>query len=190
MAFYNFTLVLLDENDNAPRFESPPSSAACTLSLYENNALGEAIHHFVARDADLGPNGRVTYSLESADSSAPSLDSLLHIEPSSGLLSARRVFDRETRDEYAFYVRARDNPEPLGTTGNSSSRSLSTRIRCVLRVLDVNDNAPVIAVVKGGDNEENARQLAAYVDGEQRAEPGKLSLRFDENLPVATRIAR
>ncbi|KAM6981065.1 protocadherin-18b isoform 2-T2 [Aplochiton taeniatus] len=126
----HFTVQVLDENDNPPRFEK----SRYEVFKSENNPPGAHLTTVTATDPDLGTNGQVTYTV---------LDSLVHgspistyvtIDPSNGAVYALRSFDHEDVSRVAFTVQARDSGNP----------SLSTNATVLLAVLDVNDNPPVI----------------------------------------------
>lgn len=51
-----------DENDNAPAFRSPSA-----VSIMEDQPVGFVALYVMARDADQGENGRVTYSIQSGN---------------------------------------------------------------------------------------------------------------------------
>ncbi|PKK19791.1 protocadherin-16-like [Columba livia] len=118
-------LEVSDVNDNAPVFEE----AAYSAYVAENNAAGAPVLRVLARDADAGANGRVSYWLSggSADAAA-----YVSVEARSGALYAQRSFDYEQCREFAVVVRAQDGGEP--------ARSSTATVRVF--VLDRNDNAP------------------------------------------------
>ncbi|XP_065499889.1 protocadherin gamma-B5-like [Caloenas nicobarica] len=118
-------LEVSDVNDNAPVFEE----AAYSAYVAENNAAGAPVLRVLARDADAGANGRVSYWLAggSADAAA-----YVSVEARSGALYAQRSFDYEQCREFAVVVRAQDGGEP--------ARSSTATVRVF--VLDRNDNAP------------------------------------------------
>nr|XP_016847432.1 PREDICTED: protocadherin-8 [Anolis carolinensis] len=125
---------LADENDHAPRFASP----ALRLPLPENNPPGAFLAALTARDPDLGPNGRVAYRLLLEDPlqqlrGAP-LSTYVSLDAASGALYALRSFDYEAMKELSLTVVATDGGNP----------PLSSTAQVAVRVLDLNDNAPVI----------------------------------------------
>ncbi|KAK2524880.1 hypothetical protein Q9233_009199 [Columba guinea] len=118
-------LEVSDVNDNAPVFEE----AAYNAYVAENNAAGAPVLRVLARDADAGVNGRLSYWLAggSADAAA-----YVSVEARSGALYAQRSFDYEQCREFAVVVRAQDGGEP--------ARSSTATVRVF--VLDRNDNVP------------------------------------------------
>ncbi|KAM4653609.1 protocadherin gamma-B5-like [Amazona ochrocephala] len=118
-------LEVSDVNDNAPVFEE----AAYSTYVVENNVAGALVLHVSARDADVGSNGHVSYSLEGGSAgSAP----YVSVEARTGAVYAQRSFDYEQCREFAVVVRAQDGGEP--------ARSSTATVRVF--VLDRNDNAP------------------------------------------------
>lgn len=68
-----------DENDNAPEFLSPPR-----VDVPEDQPTGFLVLQVVARDRDLGENGRVTYALRAGNSGG-----WFHLNPSTGAQGRR-----------------------------------------------------------------------------------------------------
>jgi hypothetical protein len=60
------TVNVLDRNDNAPRFVSPPENSTTTVQVSAHAPISHVISTVSARDADIDDNGRVTYSLRAA----------------------------------------------------------------------------------------------------------------------------
>ena len=92
--------------------------------------IGTTVLHVFASDADAGDNGRVTYSIESADTQDSPLP--FAIDPISGVLKVEAHLDREQVESYKLRVLARDQGAP--------ARIGSTHI--TVEVRDVNDNQP------------------------------------------------
>ncbi|XP_068273230.1 protocadherin gamma-B5-like [Nyctibius grandis] len=118
-------LEVSDVNDNAPVFEEAEYSAY----VAENNAAGAAVVRVLARDADAGANGRVSYWVAGGSAGAAPYVS---VEARSGAVYAQRSFDYEQCREFAVAVRAQD--------GGAPARSSTATVRVF--VLDRNDNAP------------------------------------------------
>ncbi|XP_019384093.1 PREDICTED: protocadherin-16, partial [Crocodylus porosus] len=114
-----------DENDHAPRFESQ----SCSMEVPENESR-VMLHVLRATDPDAGENGRLEYYVEDGD---PAQD--FSLDPASGILSTARSLDREHTDAYVLTVVARDHGMPR--------RSATTTVH--VRVLDLNDHAPRFA---------------------------------------------
>ncbi|NWV24947.1 PCDGA protein, partial [Origma solitaria] len=120
------TITVTDVNDNAP--ELTVSSALSEIS--EDAPTGTVVALLHVHDGDSGVNGEVRCSL---DGDVPFRLQSSHSSYYS-VVTAREL-DREQVSEYNLTVRAADG----GSPPLQSSAVLS------LRVLDVNDNAPVFA---------------------------------------------
>ncbi|NWV55198.1 PCDGA protein, partial [Daphoenositta chrysoptera] len=119
-------VIVTDVNDNAP--ELTVSSALSEIS--EDAPPGTVVALLHVQDRDSGPNGEVRCSL---DGGMP-----FRLEKSFEdyyrVVTAREL-DREQVSEYNVTVRAADGGSP----------ALQSSAVLALRVLDVNDNAPVFA---------------------------------------------
>ncbi|XP_054244957.1 protocadherin gamma-B5-like [Indicator indicator] len=119
-------LEVSDVNDNSPVFEEEVYSAY----MAENNAAGAPVLRVLARDADAGANGRVSYWLEGGrEGTTPPPVS---VDAQSGAVYAQRSFDYEQCREFTVTVRAQDGGVP--------ARSSTATVRIL--VLDRNDNTP------------------------------------------------
>ncbi|ESO04602.1 hypothetical protein HELRODRAFT_152138, partial [Helobdella robusta] len=122
------TVCVLDENDNRPKFEK----SRYEFSVRENRAKYGSIGAVTATDQDTGQNGRVTnVSSLANDSDAMKL---FMLDPNTGSLENLVIFDREFKDEYRFFVVARDHGQPM---------SLSSEAEVVVKITDENDELPV-----------------------------------------------
>lgn len=130
-------LRVLDENDNPPVFEQDEYRAA----VREDAPPGAEVCRVRATDRDLGPNGRVRYSLRSRQApgagggGGPSGDAAYFaVDQLSGAVRVQRPLDREAQAWHQLVVEARDGgAEPEVAT-----------VRVSIAVLDVNDNRPAI----------------------------------------------
>ncbi|NWY89902.1 PCDG5 protein, partial [Loxia curvirostra] len=117
-------VTVTDINDNAP--EISVRSALCEIS--EDAPSGTVVALLYVQDRDSGANGEVRCSLDK--------DIPFRLQSSQGnyysVVTAREL-DREEVSEYNVTVRAADGGSP----------SLQSSAVLALRVLDVNDNAPV-----------------------------------------------
>ncbi|XP_067322476.1 LOW QUALITY PROTEIN: protocadherin-16 [Anolis sagrei] len=111
-----------DENDNAPEFLSPAK-----VDIPEDQPTGFLVLQVVARDRDLGENGRVSYALRAGNAKGR-----FHLNPGTGVLSIVRPLDREEVSQHNLTVVATDHGSPR----RSATQLLS------VHVLDVNDEAP------------------------------------------------
>ncbi|KAM9373548.1 protocadherin gamma-B1-like [Phaethornis superciliosus] len=153
-------LEVSDVNDNAPVFEE----AAYSAYVSENNAAGAAVVRVVARDADAGANGRVSYWLAGGSAGAAPYVS---VEARSGAVYAQRSFDYEQCREFTVAVRAQD--------GGAPARSSTATVRVF--VLDRNDNAPRVlwpAAGAAGAGAEPSSSLPSFEVVPRSAEAGYL----------------
>uniref|UniRef100_A0A803WG21 Cadherin domain-containing protein n=1 Tax=Ficedula albicollis TaxID=59894 RepID=A0A803WG21_FICAL len=120
------TIIVTDVNDNAPEI----SMRSALSEISEDAPSGTVVALLHVEDHDSGPNGEVRCSLDG--------DVPFRLENSHGsyyrVVTAREL-DREQVSEYNVTVRAADGGSP----------ALQSSAVLALRVLDVNDNAPVFA---------------------------------------------
>lgn len=84
------SVVLQDENDNAPVFVLP-NATANTLTVAVSQTLGHKLAMIIATDADEGENGRVTYRIKPGNSTH-----LFSIDPQAGLLFLAESLTRQS----------------------------------------------------------------------------------------------
>ncbi|XP_059608235.1 fat-like cadherin-related tumor suppressor homolog, partial [Phlebotomus argentipes] len=123
-------VTVLDENDNAPKFEKSLTS----FRIPENALNGTIVIALNATDADAGENGKVRYGLvtETKD---------FRVDPEAGVVTVSGTLDRERQEVYELRVRATDGAE--------RGASLHTDAIVRITVEDINDNAPVFSVPEG-----------------------------------------
>ncbi|XP_030000778.1 protocadherin gamma-C5-like isoform X15 [Sphaeramia orbicularis] len=124
------TVIVLDNNDNAPQFEK---------NVYEANVSEKAtpeteILRVKATDADEGLNGEIEYQF--AEQTTDLILSLFDIKPSTGAIVVKGGLDHETNSIHRFDITAKDkgNPEMDGHCGVE------------IKIVDINDNIPEIIV--------------------------------------------
>ncbi|XP_058398633.1 protocadherin gamma-B2 isoform X14 [Diceros bicornis minor] len=122
------TLHVGDVNDNAPVFHQ----ASYVVHVVENNPPGASIAQVSASDPDLGPNGRVSYSIVASDLEPRALSSYVSVSAQSGVVFAQRAFDHEQLRAFELTLQARDQGSP----------ALSANVSLRVLVGDRNDNAP------------------------------------------------
>ncbi|XP_044081889.1 protocadherin gamma-B1-like [Neovison vison] len=122
------TLQISDINDNAPIFHQ----ASYLVHVAENNPPGASIAQVSAFDPDLGPNGRVSYSIVASDLEPRALASYVSVSAQSGVVVAQRAFDHEQLRAFELTLQARDQGSP----------ALSANVSLRVLVGDRNDNAP------------------------------------------------
>lgn len=114
--------VILDENDNNPKFQKP----FYRRSIMENSQIGTNILNVVAIDAD--KNKSLTYELEGTED----ILNLVHLDAVSGEILVQEKIDHEIFQWLNFTVRARDSGYP----------QRSSLADVFVQVLDENDNSP------------------------------------------------
>ncbi|XP_051926761.1 protocadherin Fat 2 isoform X1 [Hippocampus zosterae] len=114
---------VLDENDNTPQCQQLVYSEA----LMENSPTSTFVLKVSALDADDGPNALIFFSLHGPDADQ------FHLDHVTGELFTLAVLDRELVSEYKMVAR--------GTDGGGRS----CQVDISLRVLDMNDNAPLFS---------------------------------------------
>ncbi|XP_019899394.2 protocadherin Fat 1a isoform X4 [Esox lucius] len=114
---------ILDANDNSPQFLKD----AYSVEISENTSVGTEIIQVDSTDKDQGDNGVVRYSIV-ADTDQFAIDEL------TGVVTVKRLLDREVHPVYVLKIAARDQaidePQLVSTV--------------LLKVIleDVNDNPP------------------------------------------------
>ncbi|XP_047723661.1 protocadherin beta-11 [Prionailurus viverrinus] len=120
-------VVVVDINDNSPEFEQP----FYEVKIPENSILGSLIVSVSAWDLDSGKNGEISYSFSHA---SEDIRKTFEINQKSGEVSLTASMDFETIESYSVIIQATDGG---GLFGKSTVR---------IQVMDVNDNAPEIAI--------------------------------------------
>ncbi|XP_073535070.1 cadherin-19-like [Phyllobates terribilis] len=121
-----FVIKVLDINDNEPKFINEPYIA----EVSEMSPKGTYVTQVIATDKDdqtHGNNARLVYSILQGQPQ-------FSIEIKSGIIRVASQIDRETKDQYQVVVQAKDM---IGDVG-----ALSATTTVIIKVLDVNDNAP------------------------------------------------
>ncbi|KAM9319941.1 protocadherin-8 [Gastrophryne carolinensis] len=125
-----YTIRVSDENDNAPVFAKP----VYEVSVLENNAPGAYITTVVARDPDLGHNGKVTYRLADSEINGAPISTYVSLDPATGAIYALRTFNYEILKQLDLRVQASDGGSP----------QLTSSAIIKVKIVDQNDNHPVI----------------------------------------------
>lgn len=121
---------VLDSNDNTPVFESQ----SYTVNVTENTPVGTTILQVRATDEDIGPNGQVTFRF--SPQSLTAYGHLFAMNNQTGEISIRGEIDYEKFSVHQLSVIAQD----LGPD------SVPVDAAVVIRVVDVNDNAPSVVI--------------------------------------------
>ncbi|XP_044082387.1 protocadherin alpha-1-like [Neovison vison] len=123
-------ITVLDVNDNAPLF----AQAGYRVHLLESTANGTLVTTLNASDADEGVNGEIVFSF---GSDVPlNIQKNFKIDSSSGEIRLIGRLDYEETKSYEIQVKAVDKGNP----------PMSNHCKVLVKVLDVNDNAPQLAI--------------------------------------------
>ncbi|XP_054423927.1 protocadherin alpha-1-like [Pteronotus mesoamericanus] len=123
-------ITVLDVNDNAPLF----AQAVYRVHLLETTANGTLVTTLNASDADEGVNGEIVFLF---GSDVPlNIRKNFKIDSSSGEIRLIGRLDYEETKSYEIQVKAVDKGSP----------PMSNHCKVLVKVLDVNDNAPELAV--------------------------------------------
>ena len=119
------TVMIMDENDNAPIFTQGPTTA----QVAENSANGFIVAQYIATDGDSGANAEIAYSLSPSGAAVP-----FSIDSSTGVLTVSGSIDFEMTQSYTVTV-----------TASNPGSALSDSVTTVIEVLNLNDNSPIFS---------------------------------------------
>ncbi|XP_019901605.3 protocadherin Fat 4 isoform X2 [Esox lucius] len=120
--YLQVNVTIQDVNDHPPIFDHDQHQA----SVFEDAAVGSSVLQITASDQDEGVNAEISYFL---DEGTP-----FQIDPKAGTIIIKESLDYESKKEYSLTIHAVDNGVP----------SLSGRSEATIKLLDVNDNDPVV----------------------------------------------
>ncbi|KAL0881320.1 hypothetical protein ABMA27_001201 [Loxostege sticticalis] len=133
------SVVLADDDDNAPRFPH----ALHQFSIKENLPAGIIVGTVKATDKDSGEHGKVYYHILEGNQ-----DGAFTLDRTQGIIRANISFDREKQSEYTLTIYASNNPilEHAAAILNSIDNSTDGQDPGVavvkIKILDENDNEP------------------------------------------------
>ncbi|KAA0190682.1 hypothetical protein HAZT_HAZT002680 [Hyalella azteca] len=141
--YMTLSVIVLDANDNAPRF----CSSSYSSSLPENTDVGSTVLLFSASDPDAGVNAQIQYGF--ADDTTSDVREMFQVSPTSGALILISPLDRESVQQYKFTVIVSD----AGLEPQSSSASVQILVTDVIvaRLLDRENQDQFILHVSATD---------------------------------------
>ncbi|XP_051810297.1 protocadherin alpha-8-like [Acanthochromis polyacanthus] len=126
----NVSIIVLDVNDNRPTF----SQEVYQIEIQEDISVGTTLTRVNAIDPDEGTNGEIEYSLSKTLSRK--VYQIFELDSVTGQIKLKATLDFEDSDIYRLDVQASDKGQP----------PFSGRCRIIIKIKDVNDNAPEIEV--------------------------------------------
>ncbi|XP_028272009.1 protocadherin alpha-8-like [Parambassis ranga] len=126
----NVSITVLDINDNRPSF----SQDTYQIDIFENTPVGTTIATVTAVDPDEGTNGEIEYSL--SKTLARKIYDVFELDSLTGRIKLMADLDFEDSETFKIDVQASDKGQP----------PLIGRCRVIIKIKDINDNAPEIEV--------------------------------------------
>ncbi|XP_073212231.1 protocadherin gamma-A12-like isoform X17 [Lepidochelys kempii] len=162
-------VIVLDANDNAPVFSQP----VYKVSVLENVPVGSLLLTVNATDPDEAIHSEVTYSLRKMKDKA---SQIFQVDSKTGEISTVGNLDYEEAASYEMEVQAKD-------VGDLSARS-----KVLIRVIDVNDNAPKITIASlfssvSEDNPPGTLIALLNIRDKDSGENGEVTCSIPGNLP-------
>uniref|UniRef100_A0A8C2L873 Cadherin domain-containing protein n=1 Tax=Cricetulus griseus TaxID=10029 RepID=A0A8C2L873_CRIGR len=161
-------ILILDINDNAPEFVNTPYE----VQVLESSPPDSPVLTVLAKDADAGNFGRVSYGLLQASDEILQTFSINEV---TGEIRLKKGLDFEKIKSYYVEIEATDGG------------GLSGKGAVVIEVLDVNDNAPELSISSLSNSvPENAPEtiISIFRVGDRDSgENGKVVCSIPENLP-------
>ncbi len=163
---------VLDINDNVPVF----TKDAYTVTLNENAPVGTTVVQVNATDLDEGKNGEVVYAL--GNNVKNNLRRLFKVNEITGEIILTDRLDFEVKDKYEIDIQASDK----GTVPLATDKSV------IIKIVDVNDNAPEIEVTSFSsaipeDSRPGTTVALISVTDLDSGLNGKISCSISDNIP-------
>ncbi|XP_070769937.1 protocadherin alpha-3-like [Enoplosus armatus] len=170
----NILVNVLDINDNAPSF----SQDVYSVMLNENAPVGTTVIQVNATDLDDGTNGDVVYSF--SNSMNQNILNIFDINPSTGEITVKGLIDYEEKERYEIEIEASDK----------GFAPLTTEKSVIIKIVDVNDNAPEIEVTSFSssipeDSRPGTTVALISVNDLDSGLNGKVICSIDEGVPFA-----
>nr|XP_002124308.4 protocadherin Fat 4 [Ciona intestinalis] len=124
----NFEIILLDANNHAPLFTTPPGGYSARIS--EDLPVGSLVINIEARDMDDGLNGKVKYKIVGFDKP----DQLFTVDAYTGSIYLVGNLDYEQTPNHLVTIEACDQGNP----------PLCSMMNITVELDDVNDMPPVV----------------------------------------------
>ncbi|XP_054998770.1 protocadherin beta-18-like [Sorex araneus] len=162
-------ILVLDVNDNAPKFEK----TVYEVQVLENSPLDSLILKVSATDLDTGTNGEITYSFSHV---SRDIRKTFEIHPVSGEVHLKASLDFELIQSYTINIQAIDGG------------SLSGKSAILVRVVDVNDNSPEILMTSLSspipENSTPEMVVAVFsIRDQDTGDNGKMICSIQDDLP-------
>lgn len=151
-------ITIVDINDNQPIFNQSRYFA----TVLENATIHTSVLQVYATDIDEASNGLVEYYINRRQSDK---DQMFRIDSKTGLIVVNKPLDFETKELHELVIVAKDcGDQPLETTAFVT-----------IKVIDINDNQPIIDVIFLSDD--------ATPKISENAQPGEFVARISVNDP-------
>ena len=174
-------IMVEDGNDHSPYFEN----TTYVMNVAENTPVNTTVIRIVAKDADIGDFGHITYSINAGTDTQ--IEKIFGIDTKTGEIYFKESPDFESQSTYTLLVEAED--------GGPNSQPAHATV--VINIKDLNDNAPQITVnaltPSGGAQISESSPVGTFVahvsvtdsDGDQN---GKFSCALDNDLFVLEKL--
>ncbi|XP_053922020.1 protocadherin-23 [Cuculus canorus] len=159
VAFSVVLVSVLDDNDYAPLFVFP--SLSCVVS--ENLPTFSSVCTVNALDFDKGSYGYLTYSIQSsclAHREAPRDHDMFFIDPLTGDIHTKQMFDYESQNKYCLIIQAKDKGDSQATItvqvdieGRDEFDPVFTQDKYFFNLPEKNEAGQLLGRVTASDND-------------------------------------
>lgn len=122
-----------------------------SVQVVENSRVGTRLTSVHARDADLADNALIVYQF--SQTTLDTFTHTFHIDNATGAITVSGTVDYEAHPVYQLMVTARDRGSPV---------ALSADAMVEVRVLDANDNSPLIRISTLHDTDTDVASVPAW----------------------------